>query len=131
MQPFGNVLQVLEMSGSEMLAVLEEQFCNEGPATPCFTLLAPSANMTYTFDRSRPRGERIVAAEIDGRAINEGATYQAVFNNFLASGGDGFASLASRRTVGEAGNDLDALEAWLARGATIPTCGRLRDVTPG
>jgi 5'-nucleotidase len=132
MQPFGNVLQVLELSGSQMLAALEEQFCNEGPATTCFTLLAPSANMSYAYDRSLPRGQRIVEVEIDGRPLDETETYQAVFNNFLASGGDGFASLASRRTVGEAGSDIDALEAYLARGATIPTCGRrLRDLTPG
>ena len=130
MQPFGNVLQVLELSGADLRAVLEEQFCGDGLAAPCFTLLAPSATMTYAFDRSRPAGERIVEVLLDGQPLADDARYQVVFNNFLASGGDGFVSLARQPTVGEAGNDLDALEAWLARGVTIPACGRLRDVTP-
>jgi len=131
MQPFGNVLEVLEMTGDDLRAVLEEQFCNEGPATPCFTLLAPSANMTYTFDRSRPVGQRIVEAMLDGRPLHGATRYQVVVNNFLASGGDGFASLARHSTVAEAGSDLDALEAWLAGGVAVPVCGRLRDLTGG
>lgn len=130
MQPFGNVLQVLDLSGADLRAALEEQFCGSGLATPCFTLLAPSATLTYAYDRSRPAGQRIVAVLLNGSALVEDARYQVVFNNFLASGGDGFASLARQPTVGEAGSDLDALEAWLARGVVIPACGRLRDVTP-
>lgn len=130
MQPFGNVLQVLDLSGADLRAVLEEQFCGDGLAAPCFTLLAPSSTLTYAFDRSRPAGQRIVEVLLDGQPLVEDARYQVVFNNFLASGGDGFASLAQQRTVGEAGNDLDALEAWLAAGVTIPACGRLRDMTP-
>ncbi len=131
MQPFGNVLEVLEMTGDDLRAVLEEQFCNEGPATPCFTLLAPSANLTYAFDRSQPRGQRIVDITFDGRPLDGAALYQVVVNNFLASGGDGFASLARHPTVAEAGSDLDALEAWLSAGTTIPVCGRLQDLTLG
>jgi len=131
MQPFGNVLEVLEMTGDDLRAVLEEQFCNEGPATPCFTLLAPSANMTYAFDRNRPRGQRIVEAVLDGRPLHGTTRYQVVVNNFLASGGDGFASLDRHPTVAEAGSDLDALEAWLADGVAVPVCGRLRDLTGG
>lgn len=130
MQPFGNTLQVLELTGLELRQALEEQFCNEGPATPCNTLLAPSATLTYSYDRSRPQGDRITAIRLDGVPINPEERYQVVFNNFLANGGDGFASLVQRPTVGEAGVDLDALEAWLARGVTIPACGRLRDMTP-
>ncbi len=130
MQPFGNTLQVLELTGLELRQALEEQFCNEGPATPCSTLLAPSSTLTYSYDRSRPQGDRITAIRLDGVPINPEERYQVVFNNFLANGGDGFASLVQRPTVGEAGVDLDALEAWLARGATIPACGRLRDQTP-
>jgi 5'-nucleotidase len=129
-QPFGNTLVVLEMTGAQLRETLEEQFCGEGPARSCFTMLAPSANFTYSYDRSRPRGGRVVEAALDGQPIDPARTYRAVFNNFLASGGDGFTSLGQRRSVGEAGVDLDALEAWIAPGATIPACGRLQDLTP-
>lgn len=129
-QPFGNTLVVLEMTGEQLRQTLEDQFCGDGPATMCFTMLAPSANFTYSYDRSRPRGQRLLDMTLDGQTIDPARTYRAVFNNFLASGGDGFASLGQRHSVGEAGTDLDALEAWIAPGATIPTCGRLNDVTP-
>lgn len=130
MQPFGNTLQVLELTGAELRQALEEQFCNQGPATPCNTLLAPSASLSYSFDRMRPQGQRITEVLLNGAPIDPVTRYQVVFNNFLANGGDGFASLVQRPTIGEAGNDLDALEAWLARGVTVPACGRLRDLTP-
>ncbi|MES2700271.1 MAG: bifunctional metallophosphatase/5'-nucleotidase [Pseudomonadota bacterium] len=129
MQPFGNTLQVLELTGAELRQALEEQFCNEGPATPCSTLLAPSSTLTYSYDRNRAQGQRIIDITLGGAAINPAERYQVVFNNFLANGGDGFASLVQRPTVGEAGVDLDALEAYLINGATIPACGRLRDLT--
>jgi len=131
LQPFGNVLQILEMSGDDIAAVLEEQFCGDGLAEACFSLLIPSSNFAYTYDRSRPAGHRVTQILLDGSPLDRGRLYRVSFNNFLVSGGDGFASLVRHRTVGEAGSDLDALEAWLARGARIPTCGRLRDVTAG
>lgn len=130
MQPFGNTLQVLELTGAELKVALEEQWCNAGPATPCNTLLAPSASLSYSYDRMRPQGQRITEILLNGAPVDPATRYQIVFNNFLANGGDGFASLVQRPTIGEAGNDLDALEAWLARGVTIPACGRLRDLTP-
>ncbi|MEO5706348.1 MAG: bifunctional metallophosphatase/5'-nucleotidase [Alteraurantiacibacter sp.] len=129
MQPFGNTLQVLELNGAELRLALEEQFCNEGPATPCSTLLAPSSTLAYSYDRNRPRGQRIVDIVLDGAPIDPAERYTIVFNNFLANGGDGFASLVQRPTVGEAGVDLDALEAYLVKGTTIPACGRLTDLT--
>jgi 5'-nucleotidase len=129
MQPFGNTLQVLELTGAELRQALEEQFCNQAPATPCSTLLAPSATLTYSYDRNRPAGQRIVEIVLGGAPLDPATRYQVVFNNFLANAGDGFASLVQRPTVGEAGVDLDALEAYLVRGATIPACGRLQDLT--
>lgn len=130
MQPFGNMLQVLELTGAELKQALEEQWCNQGPATPCNTLLAPSASLAYSYNRMLPPGQRITSITLNGAPIDPATRYQVVFNNFLANGGDGFASLPLRPTVGEAGVDLDALEAWLARGITIPACGRLQDLTP-
>ena len=129
MQPFGNVLQVLELSGADLATVLEEQFCGVDIATICFSQLLPSANLGYSFDRSLPAGERVTRIELDGYPLDPARIYRVVFNNFLANGGDGFASLARKRTIGEAGVDLDALEAWLGKGAVAPLCGRVQDIT--
>jgi len=50
-------------------------------------------------------------------------------NNFIASGGDGFTVFAEAAVIGDAGLDVDALEMYLAGGAQVPTCGRIRDLT--
>ncbi|MFC3099000.1 bifunctional metallophosphatase/5'-nucleotidase [Alteraurantiacibacter palmitatis] len=131
MQPFGNTLQVLEMSGADLYNVLEEQFCGDGLARPCFGLLAPSANIRIRFDRSRPPGQRVLEIEHEGRGIDRQASYRVAVNNFLASGGDGFATFSRQPTRADAGLDLDALENWLMSGdRQMPACGRLADLTP-
>ena len=51
-------------------------------------------------------------------------------NNFIASGGDGFAFLARARPVGGGTLDLDALETYLANGVAAPASDRVRNLTP-
>ena len=67
---------------------------------------------------------------LDGRPVDPAAAYRVTVNNFLASGGDGFSVLSASRPVGDAGPDLDALEAWIARGVRVPAAGRVIDATP-
>jgi 5'-nucleotidase len=130
LQPFGNSLVVLELTGADLKRLLEEQFAEASPATIRQSLLIPSAGFTFTYDRSRPAGERIVSMALDGRPIDPAATYRVTVNNFLASGGDGFSVLAASRPVADGGQDLDALEAYIARGTRVPPVGRVVDATP-
>jgi 5'-nucleotidase len=56
------------------------------------------SGLKYTFDLSKPAGQRITAVEVAGKdgayiAIDPAATYRTVVNNFISTGGDGFASL--------------------------------------
>jgi 5'-nucleotidase len=130
LQPFGNCLVVLEMTGADLRRLLEQQFADASPATIRQSLLIPSAGFTFSYDRSQPAGRRVIAMALDGRPIDPAATYRVTVNNFLASGGDGFSVLAASRPVADAGPDLDALEAWIARGVQVPATGRVSDVTP-
>lgn len=130
LQPFGNTLVVLELSGAELRAVLEQQFAPESPAEIANSLLIPSAGFTFAYDRTRPPGERIVSMVLNGAPIDPAATYRVTVNNFLASGGDGFSLLSQARPVADAGQDLDALEAYLSGGIRVPSTGRVWDLTP-
>ena len=94
------------------------------------SLLAPSANFRFSYDLSRPTGQRIVSAELGGKPIDPAARYRVTVNNFLASGGDGFSVLTQGIDTFDAGLDLDALEAWLATNPEAPEVGRARNVTP-
>jgi len=129
LQPFGNTLVVVELTGTQLKALLELQFEDAAPARVRTSLLIPSRGFTYAYDRNRPAGERIVEMQLGGTPVEPGRTYRVTVNNFLASGGDGFSILADAPVVAEGGVDLDALEAYVAPGVTFPPAGRVRDVT--
>ncbi|WP_161981627.1 bifunctional metallophosphatase/5'-nucleotidase [Aurantiacibacter suaedae] len=131
MQPFANSVLVVEMPGSAIKAVLEEQFCEaaDGTVATCHSALLPSQGFAYSFDRSQPAGERIVSVTLNGKPLDPAKTYRVAINNFLAEGGDGFATFTRFSVIDDAGIDVDALETWLAPGASIPPCGRIRDLS--
>lgn len=126
-QPFGNNLQVKEMTGAQLRAVLEQQF----DGTDGRALLFP-AGLAYRYDRSKPAGQRIMGATIGGRPLRDEAVYRVTVNSFLGGGGDGFTAFKAGKDVAGGMLDLDALEAWFARGQVVdpPALGRARDVTP-
>lgn len=126
-QPFGNNLQVKEMTGAQLRAVLEQQFAK----TDGTALLFP-AGLTYSYDLSKPDGQRIIAPRIGGQPMRDEAVYRVTVNSFLGGGGDGFTALKAGRDVAGGMLDLDALEAWFARAQVIdpPALGRVKDVTP-
>jgi 5'-nucleotidase len=130
LQPFGNTLVVLELSGADLKRLLEEQFTDASPAAIKQSLLIPSDGFGFAYDRTRPPGERIVAMTLEGRPVDPAGTYRVTVNNFLASGGDGFSVLPGARVVADVGQDLDALEAYIAGGVRVPALGRVVDVTP-
>jgi 5'-nucleotidase len=130
LQPFGNTLVVLELTGAQIARLLEQQFNDETPARVRQSLLIPSAGLTFAYDRKRPSGSRVVALALDGVPITPDRTYRVTVNNFLASGGDGFSVLTEGEVVAEGGLDLDALEAFIAQGVRIAPTGRITDATP-
>ena len=129
-QPFGNNLVVKSLTGAQLKTLLEQQFVVENGRTEVASLLAPSANFRFSYDLSRPEGQRIVSMLLNGKPIRPEARYRVSVNNFLASGGDGFSVLNEGTDTFDAGLDLDALEAWLATNPTAPAIGRTRNVTP-
>ncbi|GAB2938049.1 bifunctional metallophosphatase/5'-nucleotidase [Streptomyces mayteni] len=93
-QPFSNTVNLLDVTGEQLLQVLREQVSGVNQASP--KILQPSAGLTYTLDMTRSGADRIVAdsVRIDGEPLDAAATYRIAVNNFLAGGGDGFATLA-------------------------------------
>ncbi len=88
-QPFGNSLVTLTLTGAQIKTLLEQQWVNQ----PKPRILQVSKGFAYTWDDRRPRGD-FVAAEgitLHGRAIDPAGRYRVTVNAFLADGGDGFA----------------------------------------
>jgi len=114
--PFGNTLVVLDLSGAQLRDLLEQQWKREGKGY----MLQISNSLAYQWDSTRPPGQRVVpgSVKVEGKPLQDGATYRVVANNFLADGGDNFPALAAgTRRVDTGMRDLDALIAHLKQGS--------------
>jgi 5'-nucleotidase len=129
MQPFGNNIVVKTLPGAQLKVLLEQQFSSGTNSAEQPNMLLPSRGFAFDYDLSRPAGQRIVRITLDGRAIDPAASYRVAVNNFLASGGDNFTVLASGTGAADAGTDIDALEAHVRGGASVPPTDRIRDLT--
>ncbi|MBS9374307.1 bifunctional metallophosphatase/5'-nucleotidase [Rhodococcus sp. B50] len=127
-QPFGNMLQVLDLTGAQLDALLEQQFQESPVGSDVERILAPSHNLHYTLDRLAPRGERIRSITIDGETVDPDRMYKVVVNNFLSGGGDGFTVCTEAHGLVGAGKDLDALNSYLATRSRVesPAVDRIR-----
>lgn len=110
-QPFGNSLVTMTLTGAQIEGLLELQWAN--PASP--RILQVSEGFTYTWQASGPAGDKIDPGTImlNGAVIDPATSYRVTVNSFLASGGDGFTVLAQGTMRLGGALDLDALEAHL------------------
>ena len=95
--PFGNKTVVLSMSGADLMAALENAVSKIEDTSGRF--MQVSKNMAVVYDRNAAAGARVVSASVNGAAVDMGATYTVATNDFLARGGDGYASFASAEVV--------------------------------
>jgi 5'-nucleotidase len=113
-QPFGNSMVTLTLTGAQIERVLEEQFagCTLGTAR----ILQVSTGFTYTWNAGGPVCEKVDPASIsiNGVPMDLSASYRITVNSFLADGGDSFPTLAqgTNRVGGDV--DTDAFEAYFA-----------------
>lgn len=129
-QPFGNSLEVLSVTGAVLKDALEQQFQIDLDGTATERILSPSAGFTYALDRRAAPGARISEMRLNGQDIAPDAVYSVAVNKFLAEGGDGFTALKNSTQMTGAGNDLDALTALFAAGSPVspPATDRIRTV---
>jgi 5'-nucleotidase len=88
--PFNNRMVLMTLTGAQIRAVLEQQMWLNEEAPDGRNVLQVSNGFTYQWDSTRPIGSRVVSGSIklDGKPIDDKATYRIVANNFLAEGGD-------------------------------------------
>ena len=117
MQPFGNSLVVMTLSGVQIRALLESQ---QKPGALEPTVLQPSVGFTYTWQSDAPAGERVREVRLNGATIVPQQAYRVTVNSFMAEGGDGFNVLARGTARSGGGQDVDALVAYLKAGERAP-----------
>ncbi|SFP83369.1 5'-nucleotidase [Amycolatopsis arida] len=121
-QPFGNILQTITLTGAQLKAVLEQQWQPGGPR-----ILQISSTLRYAYSTSAPVGSKVSDLRVAGTPVDPAAEYRVTVNNFLAGGGDGFTELTKGTNVTGGPVDLDALLAYFAAnpGVSPPPADRI------
>lgn len=120
MQPFGNTLVTMTLTGAQIEAILEAQWRRDGERV---LFLQPSEGFTYAWRADGERGARIVkgSLKLDGRPIRPDDRFRVTVNSFLAAGGDRFRVFREGRDRVGGPLDIDALADFVrSRSADAP-----------
>jgi 5'-nucleotidase / UDP-sugar diphosphatase len=90
-QPFGNTVYVMDLTGAEVRGALENGVSQWEAGAGRFLQVA---GIKYTFDLAKAVGSRVTEVMVKTKdgfvALDDKAVYKVVTNNFIAVGGDGF-----------------------------------------
>lgn len=119
--PFLNKAYVLELTGAQLKDALEQGFTGAENEVGRFPQVS---GMRIKADVTRAAGQRVVGVAVNGKPLNPNAKYRLATNDYLASGGDGYAALKSAKVlVGDTEADLIAniVMAYIrAKGTVVP-----------
>ena len=133
-QPFGNTLVTYEMTGAEIISVLEEQCQPAGSSRP-FLHLGVSVGFTYDLATTIVAGDctsvTVSNIKLNGADLDPAGAYNVTVNSFLADGGDNFdtfGAVTSPRLDG--GLDLEALSNYLGTFGPVdpPSTDRVNEI---
>jgi 5'-nucleotidase len=137
-QPFGNTLLTFPMTGAQIISVLEEQCQPAGVSRP-FLHLGVSEGFSYDLSKTFAviggvntcTSVTISNVMLNGVPLDPAATYMVTVNNFLADGGDNFATFATITAPRlDGGNDLLALINYLGTYSPVspPSTDRVNEL---
>ena len=111
-QPFGNHLVTMTLTGNEVLLLLEQQWSVSG-----LRRLQVSKGSGFAWNPDQPEGARIVrdSVVINGQPLQAAREYRVTVNNYLAEGGDNLPILREGRNRIAGVLSLDALVAYFGR----------------
>ncbi len=113
-QPFNNDLVKLELTGAQIIELLNQQWSGGNTISP---RILKTSGIQYTWDASLPVSNRVNLASvtINAAPMQLTAVYTVTVNSFIAAGGDNFTVLSAgtNRVVGPV--DLDALVNYLEK----------------
>ncbi|MCD5410627.1 MAG: 5'-nucleotidase C-terminal domain-containing protein [Clostridiales bacterium] len=95
--PFGNAIEVLEISGADLKAALNHgtRVIEEG-LTGSFPQVK---GIKFDVDISRAEGDRVINVCINGEPLELDRMYEMATNDFLAAGGDGYGMFAEAKSL--------------------------------
>jgi 5'-nucleotidase len=124
--PFNNSLVTMDLTGAQLLRLLEQQW--ERPQPAGGRVLPVSQGFSYTWDASKPegaapgKGQRVVpgSMRLHGEPIAMEQSYRVTVNSFMASGGDALSVFKQGRNVQEGESDLAVAKLYLRLKGILP-----------
>jgi 5'-nucleotidase len=118
-QPFGNSMVTMTLTGAQIERLLEEQFA--GCTLASARILQVSEGFTYTWSASGPVCDKVDPSTImlHGVVVDPSANYRVTVNSFLADGGDSFPILTQGTDRLGGAVDTDAFEAYFAANSPV------------
>ena len=130
-QPFGNLLVTMDLTGTQLHDLLEQQAVQGRPGGRDVLILGVSQGFTFTYDPAGAFGNRVDPASIklNGTVVAPGSTYRIVTNSFLADGGDAFTVFREGTNRAGGGDDLEALTDYLGTNSPVaPPADRIAGI---
>ena len=108
-QPFGNTLVKMELTGKEIKELLMQQWGIDGHQR-----MLQISGLSYVWDASKDINERLTnIVDNNNMPLDDKKTYSITVNSFLADGGDGFTVLENGKNREVGPTDLDGLVNYL------------------
>jgi len=109
-QPFGNELVALTLTGAQVEAILKQQYQPNDN-----TILQVSDGFSYSWRQPKGQPIEIVpgSMKLNGQPLVATQSYRVVTNNFLVGGGDSFQGFKPGTDRVTIGGDVEALETWV------------------
>lgn len=109
-QPFGNILQVVKMTGKQIEQALNQQYDQNQQ----YYLQIAGLKYTYTDSGDSNQPFKVVSmTKDDGTKISPDGTYNVVINDFLHGGGDDFTAFKDTPIQGSIGTDTDTFVQYI------------------
>ena len=108
--PFGNTLRVAEIDGATIRKMLEHSV-EYYPAS--FGGFLNVSGMKFSYDPSKPAGNRVAEIFIGGQTLDANKTYTIALVDFQTAGGDDYTMLTDLKIIGELGTCDEILANYL------------------
>jgi 5'-nucleotidase len=119
-QPFGNNVNALTMTGADIKRLLEQQFPIPGVRSTQLWL-GTSVGFSYRYDPARAVNDRIDACSItlNGVRVDPATTYRVVANSFLTAGGDDFSAFRNGTDLASGPIDVESSFTYFQKNSPV------------
>lgn len=97
--PFGNVTVLVEVSGADLRAALENGVSKVEDKAGRFPQVS---GLTFSYDPSASSGSRVTEVNVGGKPLDAAATYKLATTDYMWGGGDGYKTLNKGKTLVDA-----------------------------